>query len=493
MTSRRHHPAFRKIRAAVRSGGLVQPGETVLAACSGGPDSTALLHLLLELSRDIPFSLAVAHFNHRLRPQAAADEQFVQNMALALELPYYAGRGDVRTSARRLGIGIEDAGRRLRYEFLERAAAEAGAAKIATGHTLNDQAETVLMRILRGTGPTGLAGIPAIRGGAVIRPLLGLRRDEILEYLRDRKLAWRTDDSNRDERFWRNKIRRKLIPYLERNFAPAVVRSLARLASTSRDEDDFLEEKARAAASRAITEMAGVPFLNAGALKRFPPALARRVVRIFLRRLKGDLLDISFDDVEGVRGMADGGELPISKSLVLERRRNRIGRRRSNVASVRYARLWDGRGRLPVPEAGWKYSGRFVGAPAVRSLVEAISVGGTRRKWRVPNDAAGCFLDAARLEFPLLVRNRRPGDRYRPLGAPGGKKLKEIFRAKGVAEEERDRRPVFVSGGEVVWAQGLPAAEDHKITFRTQKALAISAAPSRKRSPKKDDHGGEKK
>jgi tRNA(Ile)-lysidine synthase len=349
------------------------------------------------------------------------------------------------------------------------------------------------MRLLRGTGPTGLAGIPAVRYGSIIRPLLGLDRDEILEYLRDRKLSWRTDDSNRDERILRNKIRRKLGPYLEKNFTPAISRSLARLASTSRDEDDFLEEKARAAASRAITEKAGVSFLDSSALKRFPPALARRVVRIFLRRLKGDLLDISFDDVEAVRGMADGGELPISKSLVLERRRNRIGRRSGRAASVRYARPWNGRGRLPVPEAGWTYSGRFVGAPAVRSLLESVSVGGTRRKRRVPDNAAGCFLDAARLEFPLLVRNRRPGDRYRPLGAPGGKKLKEIFRAKGVAEEERDRRPVFISGGEVVWVQGLPAAEDHKITFRTQKALAISAAPSRKRSPEKDNHGGEKK
>jgi len=492
-TSRRHHPAFRKIRAAVRSGGLVQPGETVLAACSGGPDSTALLHLLLELGRDIPFSLAVAHFNHRLRPQAAADERFVRDAALKLDLPFYAGRGDVRAASRKLGIGIEEAGRRLRYEFLERAAAEAGAAKIATGHTLNDQAETVLMRLLRGTGPSGLAGIPAVRDGSIIRPLLGLSRGEILAYLHDRQLAWRTDSSNRDERILRNKIRRKLIPYLEKDFSPAVVRSLARLASISRDEDDFLEEKARSAASKAMAKKGQELFLDAKTLTRLHPALARRVVRLFLRSLKGDLLDISFDDVEAIRGMAPGGELPISKALILERRQNRLGRRKGAVSSVRYACLWDGRGRLPVPEAGRTYSGRFVKAPAVRSLVGSVSMAGTRRKHRFPDDAAGCFLDAARLEFPLLVRNRRPGDRYRPLGAPGGKKLKEIFRAKGVAEEERDRRPVFVSGGEVVWVQGLPAAENHKITFRTQKALAISAAPSRKRSPEKDDHGGEKK
>ena len=149
-------------------------------ACSGGPDSVALLHLLLELSRDIPFSVSVAHFNHQLRPLAAADERFVQDMVLALDLPLYAGRADVRAAARKMGLGIEETGRSLRYEFLERAAAEAGASKIATGHHRDDQAETVLMRLLRGTGLTGLAGIPAVQVSL-------LPRKEALAY---RRAAW---------------------------------------------------------------------------------------------------------------------------------------------------------------------------------------------------------------------------------------------------------------------------------------------------------------
>ena len=464
------------MRTSILAGRLLRAGDSVLVACSGGPDSTALLHLLLELSRDIPFSISVAHFNHRLRAQAAADERFVQDMALALDLPYYAGRADVRKAARQWSLGIEEAGRRLRYEFLERAAAEAGATKIATGHNLNDQAETVLMRLLRGTGLTGLGGIPAARGQMIIRPLLDLERREILGYLRDRKLTWRTDDSNEDEKFLRNKIRHKLIPYLEKQFNPSAVRSLARLAAISRDEDEFLERAARTAARRTITGTAEETFLDANALRKLPPAIARRLVRNFLLSLRGDLRDVSFDDVEAVRDMQDGGELPLSKILVLERRRGRIGRREARPPAPRaFALLWDGRGELPIPAAGLNYEGRFTGAAAARDFIEVVSPIKGRRNKRLPDDAAGCVLDAAGLEFPLLVRSRRPGDRYRPLGAPGGKKLKEILRAKGVPEGKRGVRPVFVSGNEIVWVQGLPASENHKVTARTKKILRISA------------------
>lgn len=477
--SSRLHPAFRQMRKSVLAGRLLRPGDSVLVACSGGPDSVALLHLLLELSRDIPFSVSVAHFNHQLRPLAAADERFVQDMVLALDLPLYAGRADVRAAARKMGLGIEETGRSLRYEFLERAAAEAGASKIATGHHRDDQAETVLMRLLRGTGLTGLAGIPAVRGGVLVRPLIDLERGEIFDYLRDRKLTWRTDDSNKDEKYLRNKIRHKLVPYLEKNYAPAVVRSLSRLAAVSRDEDEFLEKAARTAARRVLIRKAGETFLDAAALKKNPPAIARRLVRNFVLSLKGDLRDLSFDDVDAIRAMEEGAELPLSKTLTLERKRDRIGRRKDRLPVPRtFSLLWDGRGDLPVPAAGRKYQGQFVGASAARDFLAAITSGKAGRKKSIGDNDAGCILDAGKIVYPLLVRNRRPGDRYHPLGAPGGKKLKEILRAKGVPEDERGIRPVFVSGNEIVWVQGLPVSEFHKVTAQTKKILRISAVPA---------------
>jgi tRNA(Ile)-lysidine synthase len=202
--------------------------------------------------------------------------------------------------------------------------------------------------------------------------------------------------------------------------------------------------------------------------------------------LKGDLRDVSFDDVEAVRAMEDGSELPLSKTLILERKRGRIGRRSDRLPlSATFSLLWDGRGELPVPEAGRKYQGRFAGASAARDFLAAIMSGKESRKKSIGDNDAGCVLDVSKIVFPLLVRNRRPTDRYHPLGAPGGKKLKEILRAKGVPEDERGIHPVFVSGNEIVWVQGLPASENHKVTARTKKILRISAVPARTDSEKR--------
>jgi tRNA(Ile)-lysidine synthase len=317
---RRLHPAYRKFRASVLDQALIRPGETVLVACSGGPDSMALLHLCRELGADEGFAAAVAHFNHGLRPRAPVDERFVQKAALALGLPYFAGRADVGAEARARKTGLEEAARLARYRFLEAAAHEAGAARIATGHTMNDQAETVLLRLLRGTGPMGLSGIPLRRGVAIIRPMLALERRDILSYLADRGLPYHRDETNRDTAIPRNRIRRELIPYLERRFEPAVVRSLARLASIAADEDAWLASAAASRLKRLLGGAPTAPTLDAAALRRLPPALARRVVRAYLLLVKGDLRDVSFDDVEAIRALSNGKRLTLWKGLTIERR-----------------------------------------------------------------------------------------------------------------------------------------------------------------------------
>jgi tRNA(Ile)-lysidine synthase len=286
----------------------------------------ALLHLCLELGADEGFTTAVAHFNHNLRPRAAADERFVERAALGLERPYFAGRGDVRALARARRIGSEEAARMARYAFLERAADEARAARIATGHTMNDQAETVLLRLLRGTGPTGLMGIPARRGISIVRPLLAIERREVLSYLADRGIAFRRDETNGDARIARNRVRRELIPYLQRRFEPAVVRSLARLARIAVDEEEWLETSAKIRLKRMLGESASSPTLDVAALRRLPPALARRVVRAYVSLIKGDLRDVSFDDVEAIRALGEGKRLTLWKELTIARRAGRLGR-----------------------------------------------------------------------------------------------------------------------------------------------------------------------
>lgn len=431
---------------------MIKPGERVLVACSGGPDSIALLDVLLALRDELSFEVAAAHFHHGLRRNADADAAFVREWAERRGVPFHSGKRDVAAYARRQGLNLEEAGRTLRYEYLKRAAKRAGAAKIATGHTLDDQAETVLLRLFRGTGPRGLGGIAPISKDGVIRPLLGLRRAEVEAYLERKKIPFRTDETNRDPRFLRNRVRLELIPVLEQRFEPRVVSKLGRLADILRQEDGLLEAALARRTARLVQRKGGDIRLDAVRLSRLPVGPARRAVRTFIKGLQGDLRRISFDDVEKIRRLKSGRTVELSGGYGVAREGPWISRTTSRPAALaarsKFEYLWSGRSELLIPETGGRFVGRF------------LSPSGSKRPCF--DDTRRCVLAADRLEFPLLVRSRREGDLYRPFGAPGRKKLKEIFRAKGVPRAERGRRAVFLSGGEIVWVEGLPVAEAFK-------------------------------
>jgi len=441
-------------KRAVERNGLVCPGDRVLVAFSGGPDSTALVHLLLEIRRQVPIDIVLAHFNHRLRRTAGRDERFVRAQAKKWRLPLVVQRQDVRTFAHRRGLNLEEAGRELRYAFLRKAAARAGAAKIATGHTMNDQAETVLMRLLRGTGSHGLGGISPVVDKMIIRPLLGIERRELESYLRGKKADFCRDESNLNRRFLRNKVRLELIPYLQRNYDPGIIRGLSRLASLVQEEDEFLDGLAREKCARLISTEGTARLLDMSRLSSLPKALARRCVRRYLLELKGDLRDISYGDVDAILRLADGKDFHLHKNLILRREKNLLFLKEKAVPQLRYQYLWDGRGILPIGEIGARFQGESIQKANVSEFLF--------------DDGVRCYCDAGKLHLPLLVRSRREGDRYRPLGSPGRKKLKEIFRAKGIPVQARDRHPVFVSEERIVWVPALPVAEEFKVTARTK-------------------------
>jgi tRNA(Ile)-lysidine synthase len=451
----RHRTAARLLHALlaeVRKQGTVVPGDRVLAACSGGADSVALVALLLKLREEMPLEVRLAHFNHRLRDGAEGDERFVRDLARRSVLPLSVDSADVRAYAARKKLNLEEAGRELRYAFLRRAAAECGATKIATGHTMTDQAETVLMRLMRGTGLSGLAGIaPAAPGGPcpLVRPLLGVAGPDLRAWLAAEGIAFREDPSNLDRRYLRNRIRAELLPELERRYEPRIVAHLARLASIVRElTDEFVVRKGRGAS------------LDLKTLPVLLPGLARRVAREFLRELKGDLRDVSYDDVDALLALGEGKELALGHGIVLRREAGRLGLKERTRKAKSYEILWDGRGEVAVASAGMTFRGsRRKAAGPARSLKG--------------DDRTGADLDAAALEFPLVVRSRKPGDLYRPIGAPGRQKLKEILRAKGVPASARDRLPVFLSGGEIVWAPGLPVGDGYKITKATKSVFSI--------------------
>ncbi|MGD2244961.1 MAG: tRNA lysidine(34) synthetase TilS [Candidatus Aminicenantes bacterium] len=447
-----------KVKKTIRDHGLFHKEDKILIAYSGGADSTALLHLLLELQKEWPLELFLGHFNHRLRQSAEADERFVRDAARKLSLPLFIGRGDVRSRARAMKQNIEETGRQLRYEFLNQKATEVGGAKIATGHTLTDQAETLLMRLMRGSGLRGLAGIYPVVDERLVRPLLEVEREDIEAYLKEKKIAFRMDESNFDRRFLRNRIRLELLPYIRKNFEPAIVRQLGRMASIIREEDTLLDEMAREKTKQAVKKRSHGVSLDRLSLSSVPRALARRVVRNFISELRGSLRRISFEDVESILNLDEGKEYSLKEDVVLRREANQIILKKK-AAPVQYGYGWGGKGILELRELGLKFKGKKMTRENVSSLCS--------------DDRIRVFIDFEKLRFPLTVRSRREGDRYHPLGAPGRKKVKEIFRSKGIPLAERERHPVFLSGNEIVWILGLPVSERFKIEKETKNIFEI--------------------
>jgi tRNA(Ile)-lysidine synthase len=439
---------------------LLQKGEKVCVACSGGRDSTALLSLFLEIQGEWDISLYICHFNHGIRRGAADDERFVRTKAESLKIPFFVESSDVRSYARKNKLNLEEAGRLLRYEFLDRTAETLGGAKIATGHTMSDQAETFFLRLIRGSGTRGLAGIyPAVQG-RVIRPLLRIGSGEIEEYLEKEGLEYRIDKSNADPSFLRNRIRRDLIPYFEAHFDPKIVPRLGKLTSLLMEEDTFLESLSASKARDVLLATEGGLYLDTQRLLLLPLAIQRRVVRRYIHKLRGDLRRISFEDVEQILALPEGKDFSLKEKLVLRREQGRIFLKEERPARILYAESWTWSQILNIQELGVKFKGE-------KQVLESYSPLKT-------DDNLGACLDWGKLQFPLRVRNRQEGDRYQPLGSPGRKKLKEIMRAKGIPQPERDRYPVFLSENEIVWVLGLPVSEKFKLTPTTREVFVIS-------------------
>jgi tRNA(Ile)-lysidine synthase len=452
----------RVFRRTISRYGLIATGDRVLVAFSGGQDSSVLLDLLLNLRDETPIEIVVAHFNHKLRPSANDDAAFAAETARKHGLPFVSGARDVRRYARKHKLNIEEAARELRYAFLRSAARRAGAGKIATGHTLTDQAETMLMRLLRGTGPLGLAGISPRPDGTLVRPLIDISRRDIEAYARRRGIPYRLDETNMDRRYLRNRIRLDLLPGIEA-IEPAAVRHLGRLAGLLRDEEELLDMVTGTAWSELARRRGGRLSLDAAALEGLPAALARRVVRKFLSEIGGGLRGVTFDDVETVRALRDGKEKTVRAGLVLKREAGSLfPRPRRTGRAGGFEIAWDPADEIALPRGMGKYRASFMSAADFRGLS--------------PDDRTRVYLDASGLEFPLFIRSRRPGDRYRPMGAPGSKKLKEILRAKKIPLSRRDRLPVFLSGEEILWVPGLPVAEGRKVGPSTGSVLMIRKA-----------------
>lgn len=483
---------LKKMKRTIDKFNMIAPGDKILVGVSGGPDSVALLHGLWSLREELRLELNVFHLNHMMRgKEAEEDALFVEELARRFDLPVIVERVDVPRLIREAKASAQEVAREVRYRRFYRAAEKVGAQKIALGHNLNDQAETVLMRLLRGAGTDGLAGIPPVREGKIIRPLLEITRGEIEEYLAQQGLSARLDRSNRKTRYLRNRIRMRLIPLLEKDYNPRVVELLARLAEQAREEAGFLEGAAREAyrrlareeAADGATGRAGVHLSLAG-LRLEPMAIQRRVVRAALSRAKGDIRRVDFRHVEQVLELARVGRVEATLDLP-----GGIKARRTYTDLV-----------IELEPPGSAGPGAGPGEPAAPGEVYTLQVPGltalpawglTMQAELLPGHQAGdmpsaqdprspvAHLDFHRLSLPLKVRARRPGDRFQPLGLRGSKKLKDFFIDLKVPRRERDHIPLVVSGEDedIVWVVGWRIDSRFKVGPQTTHVLVLRALP----------------
>lgn len=465
------------VRRAIRHHGLLPTGTRVAVALSGGADSVALLFALREIAEAEGFIVAgAAHLNHQLRgADADADAQFCRDLAAGLYMPIDMESIDVAALARDTGTSLEHAAHTARYAFFDRAADRLGATAIAVAHTKDDQAETFLLRLLRGAGPRGLSGMHP-RAGLVVRPFIETSRSEVRAFLLTAGIPFREDASNADLAIPRNRIRHELLPLLEARFSPGIVDALDRAASIAREDAEYLEDAARLAASRLISHTTRGVELDAGALVAEPPAIARRVIRLAQQMAAGSDRFIGFDAGEAVRRFAvskSTGQLDLpghrvnrrGQSLVLTGSRGR----EKPVRAADFMYALEVPGQVSVPEAACAISADPRPVPSGRSANEV---------WRLAGRSDEAVIEARRLAAPLAVRNRRPGDMFRPLGLHGRKTLQDFFVDAKIDRFEREITPVIVdSAGQIVWIAGHALAEEFRVTAATRDVVILKLFP----------------
>jgi tRNA(Ile)-lysidine synthase len=464
-----------RVREFVRQHDLIGPGARLLAAVSGGSDSVALVHILRALADAGELSLiGIVHFNHQLRPSAGDEERFVADIARALGLPFIADREDVSARARRERRSVEDAARTARHEFFARARVASGAHLVALGHTRDDQAETVLLRLTRGAGLRGLGGMHP-KNGAIVRPLLGCRRHELRTWLAARSQPFVEDTSNQDVSIPRNRVRRELMPLLEARFNPGIVDVLADQAEVSREAWTWMDDMAADLDARSVRRStmpdgALVCEIDTAALSAAPLPLRRALLWRVMSETAGRR-SIAFGHVSAaLRLMEEREGMPIDfpgqrlerigPSVVLTGRvAGAEGRRAPDARSNAFRFPLSIPGEVVLPAAGWIVSAE-PGPSATASNAAATDVVQIR-------------LD--RCSGSLAVRNRRPGDRFRPVGLDGQKKLQDYFVDRKVARKQRDAVPLVVDDSDrIVWVAGFGIDEAFRVTDRAQEVIILT-------------------
>ncbi|HXH66389.1 MAG TPA: tRNA lysidine(34) synthetase TilS [Candidatus Limnocylindrales bacterium] len=508
----KRHELAEALRAVLRARFGVCAGEPLGVAVSGGADSTALLRLMVELREELGVVVCVAHFNHKLRGKASdADEKFVEKLAAQHGLEFLVARENIAAKAKRERTNLEDAARRARYAFFERLVKEGRVARVAVAQTADDQAETVLAHILRGTGLAGLAGIHP-QAGSVFRPLLQMRRAALRAYLRSRKQPWREDATNRDVTRTRSRIRHKLLPLLETQFQTAAVEHFCQLAQLALEDNAYLEKEAarrltavsrerkdgiaigvgylvslaskttRSGAGAILEELpdtgaafdervgAGTPVAQAGV----PVPLAKRMVRQLVMRLKPHSGELGARHVEAVLHLLAWGHsgqlLELPGGVEVRRERDAlVFRAAAPGSSNSEPATFSLHLRLPAIGAELRIN-------ALSRILRVRVIDWPREGRETIN--TGAVLDCSRLREPLVLRNWRTGDALKPVGHQNQHTVARLLNELGISRWEKASWPVLTSAGRLAWVLGLPVASEFAAVEGSRAAVVITEESS---------------
>ena len=440
-----------KVKATLQKYQMIEKKDTIVVAVSGGADSMSLLHLLFSLKEELGISVAAAHVNHGLRGEEAdQDEEFVCKWCEERKIPFFIHRADIRALAEQEKIGLEECGRRVRYAFFEQVAKKYPQAKIATAHTLSDQAETFFMRLVRGAGTSGLCAIPPQRGN-IIRPLLETTRQEVEGYCKEHQIDFCTDKTNFQTQYTRNKIRRLVLPFLK-EINPQLEETIKGTIEQLRSEEEFLEKEANAAWEKACKDD-GACILK---LRDLPDALLSRAVRRVApccpmeRRHIQKLMELA-------RGAAGAEVLPGNIKVAVK----------DGVLAVQKEKTE----KKPVCISLFAAQSQKEGAYGLTFEIVSRETFVFRLKFYklLFNNA----LSYDTITDSTVLRNRRPGDSFKKAGRKVTKTVKKLFCEEGIPCEQRDSLLMLANESEILWIQGLGVSESAKVTEETKQVLLI--------------------
>jgi len=459
-----------KVKHTIEKHSMLKEGDKVIIALSGGPDSVCLMDVLARLKDEYGIRLYAAHLNHQIRGiDAQKDAMFCMKRCEEEGIICFIKAYDVPAYSREKGLSIEEGARELRYGMFFELQKKLSAGKIAVAHNLDDQAETLIMRMMRGTGLEGLKGMEYSRGDGIIRPLLDVTREEIEAYISQRGLEFRIDSTNLEDIYTRNKIRLKLIPYIDENFNVDIKKALSRMGSLLSDDADYINSCAKAEFDKVCTiDDEWGARIEVAKLAALHDAISSRAVRMAIAAIAGDIKGIQQVHIEYVMELArsgkEGSRIDIPRGLMVIKENGHIAIKKNQMQSTLgedrgFAYEIEGEGSMRIEEAG---------------VMVHTAILDKDPSWHIERDRHTAYFDLDKVSGKLSVTSRMEGDRIRPIGLGGTKKLKDLFIDLKIARDQRDYIPVLRDESGVMWVVGYRLSEDYRVDAHTKRLLKVS-------------------